>query len=99
MEANFSRRLLVRDENGDERQMLLMAPTVLSPGTRHGDASLLRPLLVRPFQGPPQDNMVGHGIAVHVMEGQNGEKMWRYPASTQFVALDFAPTVHEGKKR
>lgn len=56
MEANFSRRLLVRDENGEERQRLLMAPTLLSPSTRHGDASLLlllRPLLARPFQGPP----------------------------------------------
>lgn len=55
MEANFSRRLLVRDENGEERQRLLMAPTLVSPSTRHGDASLLllRPLPARPFQGPP----------------------------------------------
>lgn len=55
MEANFSRRLLVRDENGDERQRLLMAPTLVSPRPRHGDVSLplLRPLL-RLFQGPPE---------------------------------------------
>lgn len=69
MEANFSRRLLVRDENGDERQRLLMAPTLVSPRPRHGDVSLplLRPLL-RLFQGPPEYKVIGRSIAVHAME-------------------------------
>lgn len=75
MEANFSRRLLVRDENGDERQRLLMAPTLVSPRPRHGDVSLplLRPLL-RLFQGPPVYNVVGRSIAVHAMEGLSRNK-------------------------
>lgn len=90
MEANFSRRLLVRDENGDERQRLLMAPTLLSPRPRHGDVSLplLRPLL-RLFQGPPEYKVIGRSIAVHAMEELSRNKKMKVSRSRTVFSRGF----------
>lgn len=97
MEANFSRRLLVRDENGDERQRLLMAPTLVSPRPRHGDVSLplLRPLL-RLFQGPPEYKVIGRSIAVHAMEElPRKKKSEGIPQSHSLLPWISFPNVHE----
>lgn len=103
MEANFSRRLLVRDENGDERQRLLMAPTLLSPRPRHGDVSLplLRPLL-RLFQGPPEYKVIGRSIAVHAMEelSRNKKKVKVSRSHTVFSrGFRFQTSTSERKKK
>lgn len=102
MEANFSRRLLVRDENGDERQRLLMAPTLVSPRPRHGDVSLplLRPLL-RLFQGPPEYKVIGRSIAVHAMEELSRKKKVKVSRSHTVFSrgFRFQTSTSERKKK